>query len=188
MSQKPRDQESSPSLPDYLAPGLRLVFVGINPGLYSAQVGHYFASPRNRFWRAFNLAGLATGEFGPEQDQLLLQQGIGFTDMVKRPTSGAGDLKSGDFRTGAPLLKEKLLRFHPRVICFHGVTAYGNYLRYAEGIRGSPKVGAQPRAIGQARVFVTPNPSPANAAVSLDTLVAWYTQLKALVEVVAGDE
>ena len=163
-------------------PGLRLVFVGINPGVYSAQTGHYFASPRNRFWRAFNLAGLAPVEFDPEQDHRLLQHGIGFTDVVKRPTRGAGDLKQEDFRTGAPLLQEKLMRFQPRVTCFHGVIAYGNYLRYTGRARVPLGPGEQPETIGQTKVFVTPNPSPANAAVSLEMLVDWYIRLKALVE------
>lgn len=173
--------EHLPPLPDYMTPGLRLVFVGINPGVYSAKAGHYFAHPRNRFWRAFNLAGLADGQVGYEQDYLLLQQGIGFTDVVKRPTGGASDLKAQDFRNGAPLLKEKLLQFQPDVVCFHGVTAYGNYLRYAEGVAERQELGLQPRPISASRVFVAPNPSPANAAVSLEELVNWYRKLKALV-------
>ena len=188
MSQRAGNPAKPPSLPDYLAPGLRLVFVGINPGINSVQVGHYFASPRNRFCRAFNIAGLALEDCGPEEDGQLLGQGIGFTDVVKRPTRGAGDLKAQDFRTGVPQLKEKLLRFQPKVVCFHGVTAYGSYLRYAESIRTPPGLGIQPRAIGQSRVFVTPNPSPANAAVSLDTLVSWYVRLRELVEVTTGHE
>ena len=171
-----------PPLPDYLAPGLRLVFVGINPGLYSAQVGHYFATARNRFWRAFNLAGLLEGHFGPEEDHLLLQHGIGFTDLVKRPTRSAAELRTRDFRHGASLLKEKLLRYQPRVVCFHGVTAYGNYLRCADRVKERPELGLQSRAIGRTKVFVTPNPSPANAAYSLDTLVQWYLRLKNVVE------
>lgn len=189
MARKPEthlwDTEATPPLPDYLEPGLRLVFVGINPGLYSAQVGHYFASPRNRFWKAFNLAGLAQGEFGPDQDHLLLRHGIGFTDVVKRPTRGAGDLRPEDFRRDAPLLKEKLLSFQPKVVCFHGVTAFGNYLRYAEELRRPPAPGPQPETIGISRVFVAPNPSPANAAVPLHQLVEWYRQLRVVVETVS---
>ena len=166
------------TLPDYLASGLNLVFVGINPGLYSAETGHYFATPRNRFWQAFNLAHLVEGDFGPEQDHLLLRRGIGFTDLVKRPTSGAAELTAQDFRQGAPLLKEKLLHYQPNIVSFHGVTAYGNYLKFCEGVKERLEPGMQPCTIGQSRVFVTPNPSPANAAYSLDTLVAWYVRLK----------
>ena len=171
------------TLPDYLDSGLSLVFVGINPGLYSAETGHYFATPRNRFWQAFNLAHLVEGDFGPEQDHLLLQRGIGFTDLVKRPTSGAAELTAQDFRQGAPLLKEKLLHYQPRIVSFHGVTAYGNYLKFAEGVKERLELGLQPRTIARSRVFVTPNPSPANAAYSLDVLVAWYVRLKEAMQV-----
>ena len=143
---------------------------------------HHLLGLYYRFWRAFNLAGLASVEFGPEQDHLLLQHGIGFTDVVKRPTRGVGDLKQEAFRTGAPLFREKLMRFQPGVACFHGVIAYGNYLRYTERARGSLRPGKQLEIIGRTKVFVTPNPSPANAVVSLDTLVDWYRRLKALVE------
>ncbi len=170
------------TLPDYLASGLRLVFVGINPGLYSAETGHYFATPRNRFWQAFNLAHLVEGDFGPEQDHLLLRRGIGFTDLVKRPTAGAAELTAQDFRQGAPLLKEKLLHYQPRIVSFHGVTAYGNYLKFAEGVKERLELGMQPRTIGRSRVFVTPNPSPANAAYSLNALVEWYVRLKEAVQ------
>ena len=171
-----------PSLPDYLAPGLSLVFVGINPGLYSARIGHCFATPRNRFWQAFNIAHLVEGDFGPEQDHLLLKHGIGFTDLVKRPTRNAAELTAQDFRQGAPLLKEKLLHYQPSVVSFHGVTAYGNYLKFAEGVKERPELGTQPRAIGRSTVFVTPNPSPANAAYSLHTLAEWYGRLKDVVQ------
>jgi len=174
---------STKTLPDYLDSGLSLVFVGINPGLYSAKTGHYFATPRNRFWQAFNLAHLVEGDFGPEQDHLLLRHGIGFTDLVKRSTSGAAELTAQDFRQGAPLLKEKLLHYQPGIVSFHGVTAYGNYLKFAEGVKERLELGMQPRTIGRSRVFVTPNPSPANAAYSLNVLVEWYIRLKEAVQV-----
>ena len=169
-----------PSLPDYLAPGLALVFVGINPGLHSARVGHYFATPANRFWRAFNMAFLIEGDYGPEDDHRLLQHGIGFTDVVKRSTAGAAQLTARDFRHGVPLLREKLIRYQPKVVCFHGVTAYSNYLRFAEGEQAHPELGLQPDTIGRSLVFVVPNPSPANAAFSLPVLVEWYVRLKEL--------
>ena len=82
------------TLPDYLAPGLDIVFVGINPGVYSAQVGHYFASPRNRFWPAINRSGLLMEPLGPSTDDQALLQGIGFTDVVKRPSNGAFSIDS----------------------------------------------------------------------------------------------
>ena len=167
------------TLPDHLAPGLDIVFVGINPGLYSFQVGHYFATPTNRFWPAINRSGLLAEPLSSGTDYQALRHGIGFTDVVKRPTNSASKLRAEDFRRWAPALKEKLERFEPMVVCFHGVTAYRNYMKYAEGMDVRPDLGPQPRSIGTSSVFVVPNPSPANAAYSLDTLVAWYRRLKA---------
>ncbi len=177
---RPDSNPAPPSLPDYLAPGLALVFVGINPGLHSARVSHYFATPANRFWRAFNAAQFIEGDYGPEDDHLLLQHGIGFTDVVKRPTAGVAQLTTRDFRHGAPLLREKLIRYQPKVVCFHGVTAYSSYLRFAEGERAHPDLSLQPATIGRSLVFVVPNPSPANAAFSLPVLIEWYVRLKEL--------
>src|SRR3979409_1550624 len=85
------------SLPDYLAPGLKLVFIGINPGVYSAQVGHYYARPGNLFWWALSNSGLVKTPVGPEDDAKLLDMGIGFTDVVKRPTNSSGDLRQDEF-------------------------------------------------------------------------------------------
>ena len=168
------------TLPDYLAPGLDIVFVGLNPGLHSAREGHYFASPRNRFWSAVNRSGLLNGPLDAARDFQLVDQGIGLTDVVKRPSRGASDLRAADFRRWAPVLKTKLERFQPSIVCFHRVTAYRNYLRYADGVDHRPELGLQPRDIGRSRVFLVPNPSPANAVYSLEDLVAWYRRLKIL--------
>ena len=165
------------TLPDYLRSGLDIVFVGLNPGLYSAQVGHYFATPRNRFWAAINRSGLLPEPLDPTTDHRMLELGMGFTDVVKRPSSGSSDLRAADFRRWAPVLKEKLERYQPKIVCFHGAVAYRNYLSHAEGVRERPELGLQPRDIGRSRVFLVPNPSPANAAYSLDVLVCWYRRL-----------
>ena len=168
------------TLPDYLTPGLDIVFVGINPGAYSAEVGHYFATPTNRFWPAINRSWLLSQPLSSSTDHMALQQGIGFTDVVKRPSNSASKLRAGDFRRWAPVLKEKLERFAPMIACFHGVTAYRNYLKYAETVDLRPELGLQAPDIGTSKVFVVPNPSAANAAYSLDTLVTWYGHLKNL--------
>jgi TDG/mug DNA glycosylase family protein len=166
------------TLPDYLRPGLDVVFVGINPGTSSVEAGHYFASPANRFWPALDRSGLVAERLGAQTDHLAVEQGIGFTDVVKRPTSSASMLRAGDYRTWAPVLREKLERYRPLIACFHGVTAYRGYLRYAHGSDTRPKLGRQTETIGTSGVFVVPNPSPANAAYSLDTLAEWYMRLK----------
>jgi double-stranded uracil-DNA glycosylase len=169
-------------LPDYLEQDLDIVLVGLNPSLYSARVGRYFANPRNRFWTALNRSGLVGRELSPEQDANLLDYRIGFTDVVKRPTPQASGLSAADYRQWTPVLKAKLLEYQPRIICFHGLTGYKAYLRYAEGVEEKSLLGLQERTIGRSRIFVVPNPSPANARFSLDDLVNWYQQLKKLRE------
>jgi TDG/mug DNA glycosylase family protein len=170
------------TLNDYLRQGLDLVFVGLNPSQYSVEVGHYFANPRNRFWAALNRSGLVDREMRPQDDAGLLDFSIGFTDVVKRPTRQGSALKAADFRRWAPVLKDKLLRYKPRIACFHGVTAYAAYLKYADGITERAELGLQQRQIGGTSVFVIPNPSPANAQFSLEDLVCWYNKLKELRE------
>ena len=166
------------TLPDYLEPGLDIVFVGLNPSTISVQAGHYFANPRNRFWAAFNQSGLVEEQAGPELDYTLLRHGIGLTDVVKRPTSQGSGLTAADYREWAPVLKEKLERYHPLVACYHGMMAYRNYLWHAEGVRlVGGDLGAQSHTIGDTKVFVTPNPSPANARYSVSDLAGWYRKL-----------
>ncbi len=181
------------TLPDYLREGLDIIFVGINPGLYSAKMGHYFATPRNRFWAAFNAAGMTPKPLGPETDRRALEYGIGFTDVVKRATRQMAELKTAEFREGAKLLREKLLRRQPLVICFNGLSGYKNYLRHTEpcapvrhtehrSAGDMPSLGLQSRRIGRSRVYVIPSTSPANAAVSLERIVREMRALKALVQ------
>ena len=170
------------TLPDYLRTGLDIVLVGLNPSAYSVREGHYFANPRNRFWPAVSAAGLAGRQVGPQDDAGLLDAGIGFTDLVKRPTPQASGLTAADYRRDAPELHRKILHCQPRIVCFQGLTTYRNYLRYAAGPKTAGPIvpGRQPDNIGGSIVFVTPSPSPANAAYSLDDLIHWYTQLQNL--------
>ncbi len=181
-----RAAKALPSLPDYLRPGLDLVFVGINPGLYSARQGHYFARSTNRFWPAFSSSRLSAGVrralgadvLRPEHDAALLALGIGFTDVVKRASGQAAELERGDFAKWAPRLLVKLRRAAPRVACFHGLTAYRPFLALAlSDAERAPALGPQPEVIGGTRLFVVPNPSPANAHFTLADQAAWYDRL-----------
>lgn len=174
------------TLPDYLQPGLDLVFVGINPGLYSVQQGHYFARPTNRFWPAFSAsrlserARLALGinRLSPEHDSELPRFGIGFTDVVKRPSANTADLSARDFEKWAPRLLEKLRHYRPRVACFHGLTGYRPFLNVALRYEGrQPVLGEQPETIGAIRLYVVPNPSAANAHFTLADQTACYDRL-----------
>lgn len=179
------------TLPDYLTPGLRIVFIGINPGLLSVDRGHYFARSTSRFWPALARSclsepirqALGRETLGPEDDARLLEFGIGFTDVVKRPGPNAAELKPADYAQWAPRLLERLTRFEPRVACFHGVTAYRAFTSYAlDSPREPAPLGPQTRTLGATRIFLAPNPSPANAHFRLEDQVASYDALADLLE------
>lgn len=174
------------TLPDYLTQGLKLVLVGINPGLISARQGHYFARKTNRFWPAFSRsqlsahvrAGLGRELLGPEDDSLLPAFGIGLTDLVKRPSGNAGELSRMEFEAEAPRLRARLENCAPRVAAFHGVTAYRAFARDALGQDARQiGLGAQAPRVGETRLFVIPNPSPANAHYRPEDYVVWYDRL-----------
>lgn len=174
------------TLPDYLEPGLDLVVIGQNPSPASIARRCYYGNPRNRFWPAFRAAGLAPPDFEPGEEGfrwLLEHERIGFTDVVKRPTASAGDLRAADFRQWAPLLDENLRRFQPRIAWFNGKGVFTGYLRYGLGERPERiDLGEQPEPLNDIVAVVTPNPSPANAAFSLDDLTAWYRRVAQLRE------
>jgi TDG/mug DNA glycosylase family protein len=169
-----------------------LVFVGINPSTYAVKQGHYFARRSNRFWPAFSRSrlsepvrqALGLDVLGPEQDRDLPRFGIGFTDVVKLPTSNAGQIPAGAFGEWAPRLLERLARVRPKVACFHGVTGYRPFLRIALGERGhAVELGPQPETLGPTRLYVVPNPSPANAHFTPADQTAWYDRLADFLEV-----
>lgn len=168
------------TLPDYLAHKLKIVSIGLNPSPVSVEAGFYFANPRNRFWKALNDSRLIDEELIPGEESmqvLFLKYRIGFTDLVKKPTSMGNKLRAVDYRSGAPALKEKLAHYQPAIAWFHGKQTYKNYLKYAEGINRPVTLGLQKQLIGNTRVFVTPNPSPANAQYSLDDLIRNYNEI-----------
>lgn len=182
------DEQSYPfrTLPDYLQFGLKLVFIGINPGLYSVERGHYFARSTSRFWPAFSASRLSeplrrslrVKMLGPQDDAKLLGFGIGFTDVIKRPSANASELDRKEFEQWVPRLLGKLRQFSPRVACFHGLTGYRPFLKIGLGCREArPVLGAQPEQVGATRIFVVPNPSPANAHFTPAQQAAWYDRL-----------
>jgi TDG/mug DNA glycosylase family protein len=186
MSRSVISGDPPPTLPDLLRGGLDLVFVGINPGLYSARQGHYFARRTNRFWPAFSRSILSAAArrsldvlaLVPEHDAALLDHGFGFTDVVKRPTGNAAQLEPGELAAATPLLLEKLAAHQPRVACFHGLTGYRPFARAIFGDAGAtPALGIQPYSIGTMQLFVAPNPSPANAHFTLADQTGWYDRL-----------
>jgi double-stranded uracil-DNA glycosylase len=180
------EQYDFPTLPDHLEPGLDLVFVGINPGLYSVNRGHYFARSTSRFWPAFSKSklsermrhALGVEVLLPEHDAELPRFGIGLTDVVKRPSANASELTDHDFAKWIPVLIKKLNHYAPRMACFHGLTGYRPFRRVAfPAATLSPVLGEQPELIGSTRLYVVPNPSPANAHFTLADQITWYDSL-----------
>jgi TDG/mug DNA glycosylase family protein len=180
------EQYDFPTLPDHLRAGLDLVFIGINPGLYSVSRGHYFARSTSRFWPAFSRSKLSEqmrrelriDTLLPEHDSELPRFGIGLTDVVKRPSANAAQLTRSDFAKWIPVLVKKLRHYAPRVACFHGLTAYRPFCQAMFKPSVIPPVlGGQPESIGATRLFVVPNPSPANAHFTLSDQTSWYDRL-----------
>jgi double-stranded uracil-DNA glycosylase len=171
------------TLPDFLAPGLDIVSIGINPSVYSVERGFYFARPGNRFWPALNASGLLPAPMTPSPgavERLFREHRIGFTDLVKRATPRAADLGEEDYREGARTLRKKLARCAPVIAWFHGVSGYRLFLAHTETPRPTIAVGLQPERIGTTRIFVTPNPSGANPSANPKQLVPLYRELARL--------
>ncbi len=157
---------------DLIGPGLRVLFCGINPSLYSAAVGHHFARPGNRFWPTLHRAGFTPSLLRPERGHELLAAGIGITNVVSKPSASADELLDEDYRRGGRSLRRKLARYAPRAIAFLGLGAY----RIAANQPGAA-VGRQSEAFGGVETWALPNPSGLNAHYSLDALVACYREL-----------
>jgi TDG/mug DNA glycosylase family protein len=155
-----------------IAPGLRVLFVGINPGLYTAWTGHHFARPGNRFWPTLHRAGFSASELHPSQQAQLLDDGYGITNLVNRATATADEVAPAEFITGRKKLAAKVLKYRPKVVAFLGVGAYC----HAFGLKAA-KVGRQPERFEGAEVWVLPNPSGLNANYQLPDLVKLFSAL-----------
>jgi TDG/mug DNA glycosylase family protein len=160
-------------VPDVTAPGLRVLFSGINPGLYSGAVGHHFARPGNRFWKALHGAGFTPEVLSPFEERRLLDVGVGVTNLVDRATANADEVDGQELREGARRLERKVRRLRPYSVAFLGVTAY----RVAFG-RPKAVVGEQPERMGETRIWVLPNPSGRTAAYQLPALVEAFRELR----------
>ena len=160
------------AVPDILAPGLRCVFCGINPGRRSSAAGSHFANPRNDFWRLLADAGLTPRLLDPSEQWDLLGLGYGLTNAAYRTTKGSSDLRRGDFAGSAERLERLAAELEPGTIAFVGKSSYQG----AFGVSRSD-LGMQERALGATTLFVLPSTSPANAAVPYDERLAWFTRL-----------
>lgn len=157
-----------------VGPGLRVLFVGINPSLYSAEVGHHFARPGNRFWPALHAAGFTPRLLRADEDGELPAHGIGVTNIAARPTRAAAEITAEELREGAGELERLVRRHAPRLVAVVGLTAY----RTAFGRPGAT-VGLQLERIGERPVWVLPNPSGLNAHYKPADFARLYAQARA---------
>jgi len=161
------------TLPDVIARDLDVLFCGINPGLYTAAVQQHFGRPGNRFWPAIHRAGFTPRLFHPSEQRRLLQHGCGITNVVARATAAAAELTPAELVEGARILGAKVRRYRPRVLAIVGIGAY----RTGFG-RPKAKMGLQGETIGDARIWILPNPSGLNANYQAEELAALYRELR----------
>src|SRR5687767_7930244 len=159
-------------LRDIIGPDLKVLFCGINPGLYSAATGFHFARPGNRFWPALHHAGFTPRLLLPSQNRRLLALGYGLTNLVNRGTAAADELSREELVSGGKRLAAKVRRFRPRVVAFVGLGAYR-----AAFSRPQATLGLQPERLEGAEVWVLPSPSGLNANYQLPALIQLFRQL-----------
>jgi double-stranded uracil-DNA glycosylase len=161
------------TVPDVIATGLRVLFCGINPGLYTAWAGHHFARPGNRFWPALHRSGFTPRQFEPSEQAALLPLGLGITNVVARATATAAELSAAELRAGGDALRKNVEHYAPSYLAVLGVTAY-------RAAFGEPRaaLGEQSQRIAGTVVWVLPNPSGLNAHYTPDALASVFAELR----------
>lgn len=167
------------TMPDIIAPNLRVLFCGINPSLYSVEVGHHFARPGNRFWRALHESGFTPRRFLPADENELITCGLGITNVAPRATVGAADLSRDELKNGGITLREKVRHFTPQTLAILGIGAYRVAFAQPEA-----KLGAQEETIGDTRIWVLPNPSGLNAHYPPAQLARCFAELRQNIEAI----
>jgi double-stranded uracil-DNA glycosylase len=166
---------------DVIAPGLDLLFCGINPGLYTAAIGHHFGRPGNRFWPALYTSGLTDRLLSPYEERELLKRGIGITNLVSRATLNEQELSIPELTGGARRLESKVLKYRPKCVAVLGIGAYRIAFR-----RPKASPGRQDETLGGAVLWVLPNPSGLNAHFKPSDLKVIFSELRSDVERIAG--
>lgn len=167
------------TVPDVVAPGLKVLFCGINPGLYTAAIGHHFGRPGNRFWPALHRSGFTPRQLAPWDEGELLALGLGITNLVARTTAVASELSKAELKGGGQQLVERLEKYRPGWLAMLGLGSY----RAAFGLPAAP-MGPQSGQLGPSRVWLLPNPSGLNAHYQLDDLAEEFARLR---EAIQGD-
>jgi double-stranded uracil-DNA glycosylase len=161
------------TVPDLVAPGLRVLFCGINPSLYSSAVGYHFARPGNRFWPALHASGFTQRLLAPCEGHLLLALGCGITNLVSRASATPAELAPGELRAARARLERKVRRLAPRWVAILGIGAYATTFRTT-----TPRVGPQAECLAGAGLWVLPNPSGLNANHQLPELARAFAALR----------
>ena len=160
-------------VPDLIAKNLIVLFAGINPGLYTAAIGHHFGRPGNRFWPALHAGGFTPRLFSPFEESLLLDLGLGITNIIERATARADELTDDELRAGGQRLQAKVKRWRPTVVAFLGIHPY----RIVSGMKDA-QVGLQKPLFAGSRAWVLPNPSGLNAHYLPATLAQLFGELR----------
>lgn len=161
------------TVPDIIEHGLKVLFCGINPGLYSGAVGHHFARPGNRFWPALHQAGFTDEQLSPYEESELLKLGYGITNLVERATARADALSPQEIIEGGKHLEAKVKRYRPKYVAVLGITSYRTAFKRPKAI-----MGKQNEMIGDSIIWVLPNPSGLNAHYNLKELARVFSQLR----------
>jgi TDG/mug DNA glycosylase family protein len=170
-------------VPDYLRPGLKLVIVGINPGVRSGAARRHYAFRGNHFWPLMFNSGLLPVPLTHENDERVLEYDIGLTNLVDRTTPGMDDLTWDEMRAAADGLRAKLLKYRPRVVCFNGMGIYQAFV----GSKKRLELGLQPESLEGILMYVVPSSSGRTAAYQMDAKLTYYRQLKELVDKVSAE-
>lgn len=166
-------------LTDVIAPGLKVLFCGINPGMYSNLTGHHFARPGNRFWPTLFASGFTDRLLKPSEERELLRYGLGITNIAARATTAASEVSDQELREGGQLLVAKVATFRPHVLAILGVSAYRVAFNQPKA-----KLGTQPERFGESILWVLPNPSGLNAHYTPTALAQVYREFRLAIEAV----
>jgi double-stranded uracil-DNA glycosylase len=165
------------TISDVIAPNLKVLFCGINPGLWSGATGHHFAKPGNRFWKVLHLSGFSERLLSPHEEDELLNHGYGITNIVGRTSARADELSNEEIVEGSKKLVEKVLHFEPQILAVLGIGTYRIAFNQPKA-----KLGLQGETIGETRIWLLPNPSGLNAHYQLNDFVELFGELRRTVE------